>query len=169
MTTTAHHHWFLRHPPGGRATDGRTAGALLTSLPAQLREPLMRRARPVSCRRNDELLHEGASGEGIYVIERGTATFSIAPEPGRRDAEPVVVGRLSRGDIVGESSVLDASGRYDCTVRADSTVRAWFIPVDAVREAIAADGGAEAALTALESHLHAARFLRLLSRPSTPM
>ena len=63
--------------------------------------------------RGERVIEEGAAGDSMFVLLRGTAQVSVA-----RNGTPLRVGVLRAGDLFGEMSLLTGEPRT-ATVRAE--------------------------------------------------
>jgi CRP-like cAMP-binding protein len=79
---------------------------------AQL-EDLVKRARLNHFGRGESVIEEGADGESMFILLRGTAHVSVA-----KNGASIQVATLSEGDCFGEMSLLTGEKR-SATVRAD--------------------------------------------------
>lgn len=82
--------------------------------PATLRI-LARRARPVAVPAGTEVVSQGATGDSIFLIERGRCLIRIESAPGHS----VVVAALGPGDIFGEDSFVSGDGSRVTAVAGD--------------------------------------------------
>lgn len=70
----------------------------------------------VSFRAGEPVFQEGEAGSHLFIVEEGSVELT-------RGASGERVGLLSRGDVLGESSVLEGAPR-ECTARAVSELKA---------------------------------------------
>ena len=76
-------------------------------------EDLVKRARLNHFGRGERVIEEGADGESMFILLRGTASVSVA-----KNGATIQVATLSEGDCFGEMSLLTGEKR-SATVRAD--------------------------------------------------
>jgi small-conductance mechanosensitive channel/CRP-like cAMP-binding protein len=74
---------------------------------------LLKRSQHNRFGRGERVIEEGAAGESMFVLLRGTANVSVA-----RNGSPLRVGVLREGDLFGEMSLLTGEPRT-ATVRAE--------------------------------------------------
>src|SRR6266545_208252 len=71
-------------------------------LPDHLLRRLARRLRPIEVAANTTVVTQGAVGDGLLLVERGSCLAAVQPEPDRL----VPVAKLREGDLCGEGAVL---------------------------------------------------------------
>jgi CRP/FNR family cyclic AMP-dependent transcriptional regulator len=72
--------------------------------------------------KNHELIVAGMPGEFLYILLAGTVKVFIP----QRDGEDVIVAILGPGDLVGEMSVIDRSGRSASVITLEETGVLWM-------------------------------------------
>jgi pilus assembly protein CpaE len=78
------------------------APVLFTLVDPQLRR-LARRLRPIELGPGTKVIHANEAGNSLYLIEHGSCGLSVETQPDHL----VTVGRLSDGDVFGETTLID--------------------------------------------------------------
>jgi pilus assembly protein CpaE len=78
------------------------APVLFTLVDSQLRR-LARRLRPVELGPGTKVIQANQAGDGMYLIEHGSCGVAVETKPDNL----VTVGRLSEGDVFGETTLID--------------------------------------------------------------
>jgi len=71
-----------------------------------------------------ELLHQGDTGSGLYILTSGTVRITQATQPGQPEQE---IGTAGTGEVLGEMALLDDMPR-SATVTAVTDVTALLLP-----------------------------------------
>lgn len=80
-------------------------------------ERLVRRMRRLEFTAGEPIVHQGASGDSLYVVQRGDVAVRVQVDGSTAD-----VATLGPGDIFGEMSVLTGEPRAaTCTARSETT------------------------------------------------
>ena len=95
----------------------------LTTLPAGALRDLWAAATERAFKSGDALMTQGDPAEGLLIIIEGRAHAVLRSQNG----DEHVIGRFSRGDLVGEMGLVTRAAR-SATVIADSPVRALLVP-----------------------------------------
>mmetsp|Transcript_12420 Transcript_12420/g.22148 ORF Transcript_12420/g.22148 Transcript_12420/m.22148 type:complete len:449 (+) Transcript_12420:1-1347(+) len=85
-------------------------------------ENTVRKFHTVKFDEDSVVFHEGDQVEGIFVVINGKAQVEYKDQ----DGEPFVVAELERGDIFGETAILDGRDVRHATVRCKTPVEAVF-------------------------------------------
>ncbi len=95
-------------------------------------EQLLAVAREVSFLKGSELVRQGETSRGAFLIRSGSAAASVALPGGGR----LTVAKFSDGDMFGEMALIER-GVVSATVVAESNVDAWFVGRDDFRALVA--------------------------------
>lgn len=97
------------------------ASELLAPLDDDARAELAQRMRRLDFTAGEAIFHQGASGDSLYVIERGEVGVRVAI-----DGSSAEVATLGAGEVFGEMSLLTGEPRTaTCTARTE--VRCWVV------------------------------------------
>jgi Flp pilus assembly CpaE family ATPase len=113
----------VRHPPFSRLTPSEvlnnfealeSAPMLFALVDPQLRR-LARRLRPIELGPGTRVIAENQAGESLYLIESGSCGVAIESKPDK----VVTVARLEKGDVFGETALIDEPSAVSVTTLAD--------------------------------------------------
>jgi signal transduction histidine kinase len=98
-------------------------------IPATERTNILESARRLAFAKNEEIFHQGAVGDGVYLIESGEVRIAVDdPDQESRD-----LSRLKPGDFFGEMAVLDDYPRSATAVAATDVVLQFFPRAEVLR------------------------------------
>jgi len=87
--------------------------AILFTLSDNILRALARRMRPVPARKNTEVIHQGTTGDSMFIISSGRAEVTVEESPGHS----ITIAFLGPGDFFGEMALISEEVR-SATVRA---------------------------------------------------
>jgi CRP-like cAMP-binding protein len=107
IQTTYEHRIHMPPAPPNRAADALTKVPVFVPLAPDELEALSRDAVRQDYGRGERVVHQGDTGDSLYLIQEGTAIVTIKDEHGGERE----VARLSRGEFFGEMAVLTGEPR----------------------------------------------------------
>jgi CRP-like cAMP-binding protein len=87
------------------------------------------RAQRLTFKLGQEIIHEGALGDTLYVIRRGSATVELTGT-----SSPTVVAQLERDDICGDMAFLERSTATASVIAKEDLVEVDAIHAEDLRE-----------------------------------
>jgi len=87
--------------------------AILFTLSDNILRALARRMRPVPARKNTEVIHQGTTGDSMFIISSGRAEVTVEESPGHS----ITIAFLGPGDFFGEMALISEEVR-SASVRA---------------------------------------------------
>ncbi len=97
--------------------------------------------------RGTTVIHQGARGDGLYMVERGRLRVELVDDDGRR----VALGEVGRGEVAGEMALI-TDGPRSADVVAIRDSRLAFLPVAAFDALVAQQAGAMRAVSTALIH-----------------